>query len=70
MAGLLALIAARAFALGGDGFAATSRHVPGTPVEMLIQDGVGEADVRAVAAGSAPPTISCGWLSGEPCAAR
>ena len=51
MAGLLALVAARAFALGGDGFAASSRHVPHTPVELLIQDGVGEADVRAVARG-------------------
>jgi hypothetical protein len=51
MAGLLALVAARAFALGGDGFAATSQHVSGTPVETLIQDGVGEADVSAVAAG-------------------
>jgi len=51
MAGLLALIAARAFAFGGGGFAASSRPVPGTPVEMLIQDGVGDADVRAVAEG-------------------
>jgi hypothetical protein len=51
MAGLLALVAARAFALGGDGFAATAQQIAGTPVDMLVQDGVRDADVRAVAAG-------------------
>jgi hypothetical protein len=48
--GLLGLVTARALATS-DGFPARSQTLPGAPAKLLIQDGVGDADMRAVADG-------------------
>ena len=48
---LLGVVAARALAASGDDFPAREQPLRGTPVVLLVQDGVSRADVRAVAAG-------------------